>query len=133
MSHVKVRDDKAWQEQLTEFEADNTSRQFRDILVFWMDTTEKVIEESDWYARDFTFVACARKAFEVTEQTFGFISVEWIGQLLLVFVQHWYFGQQLYDELTYLEKRMVEQATAMKLAELQMMAAQSASLATESE
>lgn len=130
MSHVKVRDDKAWQEQLTEFEADDTSRQFRDILVFWMDTTEKVIEES---ARDLTFVDCARKAFEVTEQTFGFISTEWIGQLLLVFVQHWDFGQQLYDELTYLEKRMVEQATAMKLAELQMMAAQSASLATESE
>ena len=130
---MHVRDEQAWTEQLTEFEADDLSKQFRDILLFWMDTTEKVIEESDWYSRDFTFIACARKAFEVTEQTFGFISVEWIGQLLLVFVQHWTYGQQLYDELTYLEKRMVEQATALKLAELQTIAAQSDSLATESE
>lgn len=124
---MQVKDEAIWAEQLTEFEADDTSRQFRDFLVFWMDATDKVIDESDWYARDFSFAACVRKALEVAEQTMGFLSVEWIAQMLLVITQHWVYGEQLFQRLTFIERRLVEQATAMKLADLQM----TASITTE--
>jgi hypothetical protein len=59
------------------------------------------------------------KAFEVTEQSLGFLSVEWASQMLLVIVQHWDRGEEVWESLTVFEKRMVEQATAIKLAELQ--------------
>lgn len=116
---MRVRDEAAWAEQLTEFEADDLSRKFRDFLCFWGDACDKVAYEEDWYSPNYTFVACVRKALEITEQTMGFLSVEWIAQMLLVLTQHWVFGEQMYEELTVIEKRLVEQATAMKLAELQ--------------
>ena len=39
--------------------------------------------------------------------------------MLLVVVQHWADGLAVWDELSVFERRMVEQATAMKLVELQ--------------
>lgn len=126
---VKVRDDPAWQEQLTEFEADDVSRKFRDFLVFWMEAADKLANERDDSGNNKMGHAKAlRKGLELAEQTMGFLSVEWIAQMLLVITQHWDIGKlNLYDELTFIEKRLVDQATAMKLADLQ----EAASMATE--
>jgi hypothetical protein len=59
------------------------------------------------------------RAFEVAEQTLGFISVEWLGQMLLVVIQHWVWGEEIWESLSPWERRLVEQATALKLVDLQ--------------
>lgn len=45
--------------------------------------------------------------------------MEWLGQMLLVIVQHWTHGDRVWDAMSVWERRMVEQATALKLVELQ--------------
>lgn len=122
---MQVRDEVAWQEQLTEFEADDVARKFRDFLVFWMQTAEKLLEESSHGHNGEVILGYAdpvNNALEVAEQTMGFLSVEWIAQMLLVMTEHFPWGEQLFRDMSHIEKRLVEQATAMKLADLQMAA-----------
>jgi hypothetical protein len=118
---VKVRDPQAWSEQLAEFNADESSRKFRDFLVFWVEQADIARAESA-----VSPVEALGKAFEVAEQTFGYLSVEWLSQMLLVIVNHWVDGPVLWESLSVFERRMVEQATALKLTELQEYAKMSA-------
>ena len=122
---VQAINDVVWAEQLTEFEADDTSRKFRDFLCFWVDTAEKLIltagPETDIPTSD-EIHRHTSKALEIAEQTLGFLSVEWISQMLLVLIQHWAHGEALLHSLTFIEHRLVQQATAMKLVDLQVSA-----------
>lgn len=118
MDVMKVKDSDQWSLQLQEFNTDETSQQFRDFLVFWMDAADTLYSEGVM-----TPPVAVSKALEVTEQTFGFLSTDWIGQMLLVMIQHWVFGDEVWDGLTFIEKRLVEQATALKIVELQQAAA----------
>lgn len=111
---MRVQDDEAWQLQLKEFTADELSGKFRDFLVFWAEAAEKIMEEHQQTPR-----SSLTPAFDVAEQTFGYISVEWLGQMLLVLIQHWFHGTEVWESLSVWERRMVEQATALKLVELQ--------------
>ena len=111
---MRVQDDELWSVQDKEFQADEMSRKFREFLVFWAETAEKILEEYQQTPR-----GSLTRAFEVAEQTFGYISVEWLSQMLLVLVQHWFNGPQIWEFLSVWERRMVEQATAIKLTELQ--------------
>ena len=116
---MKVKDERAWQEQLSELKADEMSQKFSDFLVFWTDAAETMMAESNATLHPHDALS---KAFEVAEQTFGYLSVEWLGQMLLVIVQHWFHGDRLWESLSLWERRMVEQATALKLVELQTLA-----------
>lgn len=124
---MKVKDDRAWAEQLSEFESDDLSKRFGSFLVEWAKNLDVVLDQEDWYSPQFSFSRVSSKALEVTEQTLGFLSVEWIAQMLLVLTQHWEYGEQLFEGLSFIERRLVEQATALKLVELQ----QAASIAVE--
>lgn len=110
---MRVKDFQAWSEQLTEFEADESSRKFRDFLVLWVETADGLVGSGESPREALS------KAFAVAEQTFGFLSVEWLSQMLLVIVQHWVDGEVLWESLSVFEGRMVEQAMALKLTELQ--------------
>lgn len=116
---MKVKDERAWQEQLSELKADEMSQKFSDFLVFWSDAAETMMADSNATLHPHDALS---KAFEVAEQTFGYLSVEWLGQMLLVIVQHWFHGDRLWESLSLWERRMVEQATALKLVELQALA-----------
>lgn len=111
---MQVQDEELWSVQVEEFQADEMSRKFREFLVFWCEAAEKHHAE---YQQ--TPVGSLKRSFEVAEQTFGYISVEWLSQMLLVIVQHWVHGGAVWDSLSVWERRMVEQATAIKLTELQ--------------
>jgi len=127
---MQVRDEVAWAEQLSEFEIDEVSKKFGAFLKEWTQNIEvQLPHEPQGHDGSLIcgYAAPVSKALEVTEQTMGFLSVEWIAQMLLVITQHWVHGEQLYEGLTFIEKRLVEQATAVKLAELQ----SAASIATE--
>ena len=111
---MQVQNEKLWAEQLAEFDADEMSRKFRDFLVSCCETAEQLLD-----THQLTPIGSLKLSFEVTEQTFGYISVEWLGQMLLVIVQHWVYGGPIWESLSVWERRMVEQATALKLVELQ--------------
>lgn len=111
---MRVQNEELWAEQLAEFEADEMSRKFRDFLVLWVDTADDLLDTHQQ-----TPIGSLKRAFEVAEQTFGYISVEWLGQMMLVIVQHWFHGTDVWESLSVWERRIVEQATAMKLVELQ--------------
>lgn len=111
---MRVQDDESWLVQVKEFQADELSRKFQEFLVFWCEAAEKMLDE---YQQ--TPVGSLKRSFEVAEQTFGYISVEWLGQMLLVIVQHWFHGGEIWESLSVWERRLVEQATALKLVELQ--------------
>lgn len=118
---MRVKDDAAWSDQRSELiTGDEESVKFHDFLVFWVDTADTMLAENPSDLRPYHALS---KAFEVAEQTFGYLSVEWLGQMLLVIVQHWVDGDSLWESLSVWERRMVEQATAMKLVELQQLAA----------
>lgn len=125
---MRVKDEHLWSNQLLEFTADEMSQKFSDFLVFWCEAADTMIAESN---PPLTEHSALSKAFEVAEQTFGFLSVEWLGQMLLVIVQHWERGDPLWESLTVFERRMVEQATALKIVELQESAAQDPENATD--
>lgn len=113
---MRVKDLRAWSEQCAEFAADEMSMKFRDFLVLWVDTADTLLSDSN---AEISPRAALSKGFVVAEQTLGFLSVEWLGQMLLVIVQHWVDGEALWETLSVWERRMVEQATALKLTELQ--------------
>lgn len=117
---MRVRDEQLWLQQVSELKSDETSQKFHDFLVFWGDTADTMIAESNG---DLSIRDLLSKAFEVAEQTFGYLSVEWLSQMLLVLTQHWVDGERLWESLSVWERRMVEQATAMKIVELQQIAA----------
>lgn len=111
---MQVQDEELWSVQDQAFQADEMSRKFRDFLVFWCETAEKHHEEYQQTPR-----GCLIRAFEVAEQTHGYISTEWLGQMLLVIIQYWVYGGQIWESLSVWERRLVEQAAAIKLTELQ--------------
>jgi len=113
---MRVKDDQMWAQQVSELKgADEGSRKFLEFLEFWVEQIESFQKSNP----DLSLHEALSKAFVVAEQTFGFLSVEWISQMLLVIVQHWESGDRLWESLSVFERRMVEQATAIKLAELQ--------------
>jgi len=116
---MRVRDERAWREQLAEFDVDVECRLFRDFLVEWVGAADEAL---GCEPRPPVRVAL-EGAFGVVEGSRGFLSVEWLAQMLLVVVQHWVEGDALWEGLSVWERRLVEQATAVKLAELQQFAA----------
>lgn len=126
---MQVRDEAAWSAQVIALQADETTRAFLTFFEQWAKTAEELLALVDDSGNPRTFPNSAvSKALEVTEQTMdGFLSIEWIAQMLLLFVDYWTRGEELYRAMSFIEKRLVEQATAMKLADLQ----QSARLPTE--
>lgn len=126
---MKVRDEALWTKQLSELDQDEASRKFRDFLLFWGDTLDKLIEDAFEGESSLAPAHPLSKALDVAEQTNGYLSVEWIAQMMLMFVEHWEHGQQLWEDLSFIEKRLVQQATAMKLVDLQIGASQDASQA----
>jgi hypothetical protein len=120
---VKVKDESHWAQQASELQnTDEDSRKFHDFLVLWLDTADQALEKGT----DLSPYTELSKAFEVAEQTLGYLSVEWLGQMLLVVIGHWVHGDLVWESLTVWEKRMVEQSIAIKLVELQEQAAQDA-------
>lgn len=111
---IRVRDHDLWTRQLVEFEIDDLSRQFRTVLLFWMAEVEKRLHPD---SPDHS--AILNEALKATEVEHGFLSIEWISQMMLVMVEHFDFGEELFEGLSFMERRMIEQATAIKLAELQ--------------
>jgi len=134
---VKFQDDVRWAEQQRELTVDETGIKFFEILTAWFTRAEELYAEHDEYTtpdgiarrtRRRTLMQAVRQALADVETDKGYISMEWIGQMMLIALQHWTHGPDMEHAMTRLERRMVEQMAAIKMADLQSSAAGSATL-----
>jgi hypothetical protein len=119
---MQVNDEAAWTRQLQELEADEYTQKFKTFLVFWFETTDRLVSEQfplTEHNPKLLLAGAASKGLALAEQTFGFLSIEWISQMLLVMTEYWIYGEELYRDLSHIEQRLVDQAAAMKLVDLQ--------------
>lgn len=122
---MRFQDDVRWSDQELELQADETSRNFLKFFTEWFDAAERRLDTK------FDFMACSdpirqaaiasavRDGLADTEIKLGFLSIEWIGQMVVLAWQHWIHGVDMERGLTIIERRALEQMAAVKLAELQ--------------
>lgn len=142
---MRVKDGQIWARQLQELGADETSVKFRDFLVAWGWAADRWIGvvptvsvpdlvDKAWVKTPTGLPdprGAALKAFQETEEELGFISVEWLGQMLLLITLNWIHGDELLESLSPWERRVVDQAEAVQIAALQQMAAEESSATME--
>lgn len=113
-----------WSETQASLRSDEVGTKFLDFYTFWFDAADRLLDEG--YSVDFGVrgpVLAMRRAFELAEEELGFITVDWVGQMLCVASMHWVQGKRMAEEMTPIEVRVMETALAMKLAQLQESAA----------
>ena len=125
---MQTQDDERWSQQVADLHADGEAGQrFLDFFTFWFDTAGVLLTEGRGGFRDdstnMPVIEAVRMALEMAEQQFGFLSVELIGQMLTVATMHWEYGAAMAEQLTFIERRVMQQALADKIADLQNSAA----------
>ena len=135
---MKAKDDYLWAQQVSDLKADGEAGQnFLTFFTFWFDAAEKMMTKTEVVNPDdldtdfggevfykYSPTKSVRKALELAEHEFGFLSVDLIGQMLTVASMHWAHGDQMMTGLTFIERRVVEEALARKIADLQNQAAE---------
>jgi hypothetical protein len=121
---MHARDEVRWSEQTMELRQTEPGQKFLQFLEFWFSTADGLLdaERLDSPTR-LTAAAAMRRALPIAEGQFGMLTMDWIGQMVCVAVQHWVHGEVLAAELTYIEHRAMEEALARKIQELQASAA----------
>ena len=117
---MKVRDDEFWSKQQAETNATEAGKRFMEFMVFWLEAAEKMLDDPEGPA---TLAESVQLALATAERQFGFLPVDLIGQMLVVASMHWIHGPEFATALTFIERRVVEEALARKLNELQQEAA----------
>lgn len=131
---MKFKNEVAWADQSLELQVDEVSRKFEKFFLEWFTLAETTYEQ--WKAKlpsqsddivygdsERAITSHVRKALAETESAYGFLSVEWIGQMLLLAYQHWKYGEPMEQGLSVIERRTLEQMAAVKAAELEASAA----------
>jgi hypothetical protein len=122
---MRIRDTAIWQQQKAEIAQGDDSQigeAFMRFVESWCDRAEKVMAEThDEYfegdPRDGTerFVTegdspleSLRETLQPTEAEFGALPAQWTAQMLLVIAACWgHGGDELFEEMTVFEKKMV--------------------------
>jgi len=110
---MKVRDEALWQEQCAELEADEVGREFRMYLLTWIDEAESIVESGAGPAE------AVRRALARAEDDLGPVTTMMLGQMLGVAVIHWVHGEAMYQQLSPIEQRLVQDCLALKVLQLQ--------------
>ena len=110
---MRVSDEARWQQQLAEFEAgDERGQAFRDFLIAWTDRAEEAI------SADLTPLAALTLALPDIEADRGRVTIGDIGQMLVVLAAFWAHGEAMVEALTPIERRLVQDTVALKVAAL---------------
>ena len=111
---MKVVDEAKWVQQLSEFDAgEERGQAFRDFLLAWADRAEEVLEGDDTAN---PLDALTRVLPEVEENRDGRITIGDIGGMLVVLAAFWAHGEAMVEALTLIERRLVQDTVAMKVA-----------------
>jgi len=121
---VQVLDDVSWstQQRMLEEQGD-IGKSFIKVMVFWCETADKMMEEAQAvHGRQLQPVEAIRLGLPMVETEFGWIEMQYYGQLLLLISMHWVHGVQMSEGLTNLEMKVFADAVRMKQIELQHLA-----------
>ena len=126
---MQVRDEQVWSQQVSLLSNQGEiGPQFLNAIVFWVDTAEKLMEES---TTNMEPVQAIRLALPILENHLGQIDMQYFGQLLLIISMHWVHGVEMSRTLTEMEMKNYNHAVQIKQAELQMVAEQQADTTPE--
>lgn len=126
---MKVREESSWQHHLSEFANDPDPRAlvFCNFVIAWADAAQEALDDPGFEdPSDRCNPAWAlRMTLKTVEKKQGQMPLSFVGAALNVLYTHWEFGgDDLYNGLTSIEKRLFEYTAAMKEAALKEQAAQ---------
>jgi hypothetical protein len=123
---MKVRDNEVWQQQradlLTPSAQDpecKIGKLYLEFLEMWAEKAEFCLAEENFEANPSQAV---RLGLILTENHFGRQTIGTIGQMLCLLLMHWEHSKELDLGLTEIEKRLVQDITAIKIATMQQQA-----------
>lgn len=117
---MRVADEAFWVQQKNELTADDTGQAFLNFLEDWLTTAERAMDLSpDLPAQD-----AFRNSLNAVEQRQGRIACSYVGQMVVVAISHWVYGPDLADNLTSIERRLMEDVVLLKLSDLESQAAE---------
>ena len=101
-----------WTQQESKLVADeSTGKQFHEYFVFWAETAEKLLEESRetlvYSDAGLRPIDAVRQALQIAENTIGNMHVQFLGQLLIYFISYWEWGEEVANDLTMIEMKLV--------------------------
>lgn len=138
---MKVADEVAWQGLLRDF-ANDTNPQapiLRDFTVAWAEAAEKLHEEDlnesasmatqqmmDSHSGEMVRIPSPMTPIDLLRATLAqaqaqfteYITVGVLGAALVVLSMHWDYGESLYDGMTKIEQRLVEDTALLKIMQL---------------
>jgi len=115
---MKVRDNDLWQQQRAELDVDDLSRHFLEFMERWAEYAEEYPGAEYLPAEGFN------NTLEAVEKEFGRVGAHFMGQMLVVLVTHWIYGEELMETLSPMERRLVKDMLVLKLSELETEAAE---------
>lgn len=126
---MKVKDEQQWSLQLKAFDQDETGKQFCEYLLFWVNTAERLMDES--HVDDETSSMHPHEAMhhglEIAEGTIGNIDAAlYMGQMLAFIVTNWVHGTEFAEAMSNIELKLVASAVQERASLMQAMADQNA-------
>ena len=122
---MQAQDDERWSQQVADLHADGEAGQrFLEFFTFWFDAAEKMLDEEKDRIYPKSVIEHVRAALELAEAQFGYLSCDLLGAMLTVASMHWACGAEMAEGLTSIERRVMEEALARKIAALQQSATQ---------
>jgi hypothetical protein len=124
---VKVLDQALWQERRAALSADETGRAFLAFLESWTDAAEDYLDfvsnssiqfdlTDPGYKEEGNPAYALNRKLALVEDTHGRVAAHYLGQMMAVLAMHWHYGAVMMEALTPIERRLVEDMTAMKIA-----------------
>lgn len=128
---MRVVHEERWSQTESSLQSDEVGTKFLKFYRFWFDAAETMLDErqarADWEDDNrqpsttvaLTPVEAMRRALMLAEEELGFITVDWVGQMLCVASMHWEHGKLMAEGMTPIEVRVMETSLAAKIAQLQ--------------
>jgi hypothetical protein len=113
---MKIRDESLWHELVKDLKESDEGVAFYDFVTAWADRAEQIMEQ---FREGGTPAEALRMVLPTVENSFERKTIWILGQCLVVLCMHWEHGEELTNTFTELEIRLVEDVTALKIAQLQ--------------
>jgi len=117
---MRVADEELWLQQKAELTADDTGKAFLTFLEDWLGTADRALDLQP----DLPPADAFRESLALVEGRQGRIACAFVGQMMVVAISHWVHGEVLAQNLTAVERRLMEDTVLLKLAELENQAAE---------
>lgn len=135
---MKIKNDVApiWSLQQQEMiaEGGETAKQFLEYLELWCNVAELIYEEGNRSEGDAVSVkairACFLEAMATPEEELGRIDGTYLGPMLMYIIHAWEHGQELGEQLSEIEIKIVESAIYEQQTKMQALAEQRAEAET---